>query len=133
MHLFILHESSGTPKKKTPWIWIMTYLSYAVCGYYPLNHSEILYDKFPDGFIWSAATAAYQVEGAWNEDGMMLQYMCKCSFIIMHCCHKKNNLRKMQVSTVMTINKIYHMFCAIKDIRLKSPHLTYRYIPHRYV
>lgn len=35
-----------------------------------MNHSGILYGQFPDDFIWSAATAAYQVEGAWNEDGM---------------------------------------------------------------
>lgn len=25
--------------------------------------------QFPNDFIWGAATAAYQVEGAWNEDG----------------------------------------------------------------
>ncbi|CAL1538497.1 unnamed protein product [Lymnaea stagnalis] len=30
---------------------------------------DFLFDSFPDGFVWAAATAAYQVEGAWNEDG----------------------------------------------------------------
>ena len=26
-------------------------------------------DAFPEGFLWGGATAANQVEGAWNEGG----------------------------------------------------------------
>ncbi|XP_006880794.1 PREDICTED: lactase-phlorizin hydrolase [Elephantulus edwardii] len=33
------------------------------------KEDEFLYGQFPDGFVWSAASAAYQIEGAWREDG----------------------------------------------------------------
>ena len=28
--------------------------------------------KFPDRFLWGTATASYQIEGAWNEDGELM-------------------------------------------------------------
>ncbi|XP_070575297.1 cytosolic beta-glucosidase-like isoform X2 [Ptychodera flava] len=33
------------------------------------TRDRILYDQFPQNFSWGVATAAYQIEGAWNEDG----------------------------------------------------------------
>jgi len=28
-----------------------------------------MFKQFPKNFLWGAATASYQIEGAWNEDG----------------------------------------------------------------
>ena len=41
--------------------------------YYFFTRSKIMIYKnikdFPKNFLWGASTSAYQVEGAWNEDG----------------------------------------------------------------
>jgi len=34
-----------------------------------MSENNTLIHKFPPGFLWGAATASYQIEGAWNEDG----------------------------------------------------------------
>ncbi len=34
-----------------------------------VTEAEIEGARFPDGFLWGMASAAYQVEGAWNIDG----------------------------------------------------------------
>lgn len=38
-------------------------------GTAPTHEQGIYYDTFPEDFVWSTATAAYQVEGAWDVDG----------------------------------------------------------------
>jgi hypothetical protein len=35
----------------------------------PYQDEPLLYEKFPSKFAWAVATAAYQIEGAWNVDG----------------------------------------------------------------
>ena len=34
-----------------------------------LPEEPLLYETFPNDFVWGAATAAYQIEGGWNLDG----------------------------------------------------------------
>ncbi|XP_050974977.1 LOW QUALITY PROTEIN: lactase/phlorizin hydrolase [Labeo rohita] len=47
---------------------------------FPLTKEvEMLYEHFPEGFMWSTASAAYQIEGAWRADGKGLSIWDKFS------------------------------------------------------
>jgi beta-glucosidase len=35
----------------------------------PISETEKIIHEFPPGFLWGCSTSAYQIEGAWNEDG----------------------------------------------------------------
>ena len=43
-------------------------LCFAFAGSLAMTYDDFKYVKCPDDFLWSAATSAYQVKGAWNED-----------------------------------------------------------------
>ena len=41
-----------------------------------------LYDSFPADFFWGTATAAYQIEGAWNVSGRQIDILPKTKMLI---------------------------------------------------
>lgn len=45
--------------------------------YVPHEHDHML-GTFPDGFRWATSSAAYQIEGAWNEGGKGKKIHCLC-------------------------------------------------------
>lgn len=67
------------------------------------------YPMFPEGFYFGAATAAYQVEGGWNEDGKGLSIWDVFS-------HQKNNIRNGDTGDVAC--DTYHNFQS--DIQIMS-------------
>ena len=70
---------------------------------------------FPAGFLWGAATAAYQVEGAWNEDG-------KGESIWDRFAHQAGNIKNGDTGDVACDS--YHRYkddiALLKQLNLKS-------------
>ena len=56
--------------------------------------------KFPKNFLWGASTSAYQVEGAYNEDGK------GASVQDTKVLQKEQLILKYQVTIITTIKKI---------------------------
>jgi hypothetical protein len=55
---------------------VVTLLALSAFGLTVRAQDDFLYGNFPDGFLWGAATAAYQIEGAWNADGNDILIAC---------------------------------------------------------
>ena len=47
-----------------------------------IAQDEIAHAQFPDSFLWGMATAAFQVEGAWNEDGKGESIWDRCTHTV---------------------------------------------------
>jgi len=40
-----------------------------------LEHLKCKYKQFPEEFMLGTASSAYQIEGAWNDDGMLIFFI----------------------------------------------------------
>ncbi|XP_006817623.1 lactase/phlorizin hydrolase-like [Saccoglossus kowalevskii] len=79
------------------------------------ERDAFLYGMFPEGFVWGTATSAYQIEGAWDEDG-------KGVHIWDTFCHEGGNVHENQTGDVACDS--YHKYPTdielMKDIGVHS-------------
>ncbi|MCU0495430.1 MAG: GH1 family beta-glucosidase [Chloroflexaceae bacterium] len=73
---------------------------------------------FPPGFLWGAATAAYQIEGAWNADG-------KGESIWDHFSHTPGRIRRGETGDVACDH--YHRYAEDVDLMAEIGLQSYRF------
>lgn len=74
--------------------------------------------EFPKGFLWGTATAAYQIEGAWNEDG-------KGESIWDRFVHTPGNIRSAETGDVASDH--YHRYLEDVALMREMKHNSYRF------
>ncbi|XP_035664633.1 beta-glucosidase A-like [Branchiostoma floridae] len=65
----VVSDSAMERGKFVCFLFVVSLTLSLVNGTYDKERDALLKGTFPNDFIWSAGTAAYQVEGAWNTSG----------------------------------------------------------------
>ena len=72
VYISIAQRSQNVTKHyRVEMLWMLSFCLLQIAWAY-IPEEPLLYDHFPADFIWGVATAAYQIEGGWNEGGKSL-------------------------------------------------------------
>lgn len=59
------------------------------------HENDFITGYFPDDFVWAVATASYQIEGAWQEDGMSIALRYKMIGMFFFTLEKQKKINRM--------------------------------------
>lgn len=74
--LFFFHSESSYLKETMGLLILkIAILALTTLSFVNSQDDEFLYGKFPDDFMWGLATSAYQIEGGWDADGIVVKFI----------------------------------------------------------